>query len=118
MAEKEFKAFHRYARITTRKARPVADLVRGKLVNTALEELRYCHRRASPMIQKVIKSAVANAGQDLDVDVNRLVVKDIRVDNGGQLRRFRPRAQGRAYPIIKRSSHISVVLSMAEEEAE
>lgn len=117
MAEKEFRAAHKYARITARKARPVADLVRGKLVNLALEELRFCHRRASPMIQKVIKSAVANAGQDLEVDVNRLVVRDIWVDNGGQLRRWRPRAQGRAYPIIKRSSHISVVLSLAGEEA-
>jgi len=118
MAEKEFRASHKYARITARKARLVADLVRGKMVNLALEELKFCHRRASPMITKVIKSAVANAGQDLDVDVNRLVVKCIYVDNAGQIRRWRPRSQGRAYPIIKRSSHISVVLSMAGEEAE
>ncbi len=117
-AEKVFRASHRYARITARKARPVADLVRGKLVNAALEELRVCRRRASPMIQKVIRSAVANAGQDLDVDVNRLVVKEILVDNGPTMRRFRPRAQGRSYPILKRASHISVVLSMAGEETE
>jgi large subunit ribosomal protein L22 len=118
MADKQFRASHKYARITARKARLVADLVRGRPVNSALEGLKFCHRRASPMIQKVIKSALANAGQDLDVDVNRLFVAQILVDNAGQMRRFRPRAQGRAYPIIKRSSHISVVLREAEEEGE
>ncbi len=111
MADKVFRASHRYARISPRKARPVADLVRGKMVNTALEELSFCHRRASPMLTKVIRSALANAGQDLDVDTNRLYVKDVRVDDGPTARRWRPRAQGRVYPILKRSSHISVVLA-------
>ena len=118
MAEKDFQAKHRYARISARKARPAADLVRGKYVNSALEELLYVHRRASPMIQKVIRSAMANAGQDLDVDVNRLFVKDLRVDEGPTLKRWRPRAQGRVYPILKRSSHISVVLAEAPAEPE
>ena len=116
MADKLFKASHRYARISSRKARPVADLVRGRLVNAALEELRFCHRRASPMLSKVIRSAMANAGQDLDVDVNRLFVKDVRVDEGPTLKRWRPRAQGRVFPILKRSSHIWVELT--EEPAE
>lgn len=118
MAEKTFRASHRYARISSRKARPVADLVRGKDVNAALEELNYCHRRASPMLTKVLRSAMANAGQDLDVDVNRLYVQDVRVDEGPTLNRWRPRAQGRVYPILKRSSHISVVLAEAPEEEE
>jgi large subunit ribosomal protein L22 len=118
MADKEFKAAHRYARISSRKARSVADLVRGKNVNEALEQLDHCHRRASPMIEKVIRSAMANAGQDLDVEVNRLFVSDVRVDVGPTLKRWRPRAQGRVYPILKRSSHISVVLSEAPEEDE
>ena len=118
MAEKEFRAFHRHARISSRKARPVADLVRGKYVNQALEELDLLHRRASPMIEKVIRSAMANAGQDLDVDVNRLYVSDLRIDEGPTLKRWRPRAQGRVYPILKRSSHISVVLTEAPEEAD
>ena len=118
MAEKEFRALHRHARISSRKARPVADLIRGKFVNEALEELDFVHRRASPMIEKVIRSAMANAGQDLDVDVNRLYVSDLRVDEGPTLKRWRPRAQGRVYPILKRSSHISVVLTEAPEEAD
>ena len=96
----------------------MADLVRGLSVNLALEELSVCHRRASPMIQKVIRSAMANAGQDLDVDVNRLYVKDLRVDTGPTMKRWRPRAQGRVYPILKRSSHISVVLAATAETAE
>lgn len=114
--DKIFRAAHRYARISSRKARPVADLVRGRSVNDALEELRICHRRASPMLTKVIRSAMANAGQDLDVDVNRLYVADVRVDEGPTLKRWRPRAQGRVYPILKRSSHISVVLAESEPE--
>jgi large subunit ribosomal protein L22 len=118
MAEKEFRAAHRYARISSRKARPIADLVRGKNVNAALEQLMHCHRRASPMIEKVIRSAMANAGQDLDVEVNRLFVKDVRVDVGPTLKRWRPRAQGRVYPILKRSSHISVVLGEPAGEEE
>lgn len=115
---KEFRAKHRHARITARKARPVADLVRGKFVNDALEQLDFVHRRGSPMIEKVIRSAMANAGQDLDVDVNRLFVSDLRIDEGPTLKRWRPRAQGRVYPILKRSSHISVVLTEAPEEAD
>jgi large subunit ribosomal protein L22 len=118
MADKSFRAAHRYARISARKARPVADLVRGRTVNLALEELAFCHRRASSMLKKVIRSAMANAGQDLDVDVNRLYVQDVRVDEGPTLKRWRPRAQGRVYPILKRSSHISVVLAEMPEEAE
>ena len=118
MADKVFRASHRHARISARKARPVADLVRGRPVNGALEELMACHRRASPMLTKVIRSAMANAGQDLDVDVNRLVVSDVRVDDGPTLKRWRPRAQGRVYPILKRSSHISVILSEAPAEPE
>ena len=82
MAEKTFRAKHRFARITARKARPVMDLVRGNGVNEALNSSPVRHRRAAPMIEKVIKSAMANAGQDLDVDVNRLFVADVRVDEG------------------------------------
>ena len=118
MSDKTFRACHRHARISARKARPVADLVRGRPVNSALEELMATHRRASPMIQKVIRSAMANAGQDLDVDVNRLYVSDLRIDEGPTLKRWRPRAQGRVYPILKRSSHISVILEEAPAEPE
>ena len=121
MADKQFRATHRYARITARKARPVMDLVRGRSVNDALATLRFVHRRASPMIQKVIRSALANAGQDLDVDVNRLYLAEARVDEGpllGGRARWRPRAQGRAYPILKKTSHIAVILAEAPELSE
>jgi large subunit ribosomal protein L22 len=120
VAAKTFRAKHKYARITARKARPVMDLVRGRGVNEALNTLQFVHRRAAPMISKVIRSALANAGQDLDVDVNRLVIADARVDEGpllGGRARWRPRAMGRVYPILKRTSHLSVILEELEEQA-
>ena len=120
MAGKTFRAKYKFARITARKARPVMDLVRGKGVNEALTTLQFVHRRAAPMISKIIRSALANAGQDLDVDVNHLVVSDARVDDGpllGGRYRWRPRAMGRVYPIRKRTSHISVILEEVEAPA-
>ena len=121
MSDKLFRATHRFARITARKARFVMDLVRGRSVNDALNTLHFVHRRASPMIQKVIRSALANAGQDLDVDVNRLYITEARVDEGpllGGRARWRPRAQGRAYPILKKTCHIAVILAEAPEAPE
>jgi large subunit ribosomal protein L22 len=118
VAAKTFRAKHKYARITARKARPVMNLVRGSGVNEAMNTLRFVHRRAAPMIAKVIRSALANAGQDLDVDVNRLFVADARVDDGplmGGRYRWRPRAMGRVYPIRKRTCHISVILAEQDE---
>ena len=120
MAEKTYRATHKFARITARKARPVMDLVRGRGVNEALNTLQFVHRRAAPMISKVIRSALANAGQDLDVDVNSLVISDARVDDGplmGGRYRWRPRAMGRVYPIRKRTSHLSIILEEREMEA-
>ncbi len=117
--DKTFTALHRGARISPYKARAVIDLVRGKPVQEALSLLEYEPRRAAPMIRKVIRSAMANASSDLDVDLNRLVVVDARVDGGPLLSgrvRFMPRAQGRAYPIRKRTSHIRVTLAEAGEE--
>jgi large subunit ribosomal protein L22 len=99
------------------KARPVIDLVRGKGVNDALTTLEYEGRRAAPMIRKVIRSALANASNDLEVKLNDLVVTDARVDGGpllGGRPRFRPRAMGRAFPIRKRTCHILVTLSEVE----
>lgn len=111
---KEFRALHRGARISPYKARPVIDLIRGKQVDVALELLEYEPRRAASLIRKVVRSALSNASNDLDVDLKRLVVVDARVDGAGMLqgrRRYMPRAQGRAFPIIKRTSHISVTLA-------
>jgi large subunit ribosomal protein L22 len=116
---KTFRAMHRGARISPFKARPVVDLVRGKPVQVALRLLEYQPRRAAPMIRKVIRSAMANASNDLDVNLNRLVVVDARVDGAGLLSgrtRWRPRAQGRAFAIRKRTSHITVTLAETGEE--
>lgn len=117
---KTFTAAHRHARMSPYKARPVIDLVRGKNVNEALTILEWEPRRAAPMIRRVIQSALANASQDLEVKLNRLVVSDARVDGGpllGGRPRYVPRAMGRAYPIRKRTCHVTVTLSEGPEPA-
>ncbi len=109
-----FVARHRFARITARKARLAADLIRGCEVNRAIEILQFSPRRAAVFYLKVLKSAVANASQDEDVDVNKLVVTDARADDGPLLQnrlRWRPGPQGRAMPIRKRTSHLTVVVT-------
>lgn len=116
----ESKAKLRFARVSPRKARLVADLVRGRDVDEALELLSFTRKKTAPMIKKLIESAVANAEesarvQDGAVDIDALYVKTITVDQGATLRRYRPRAQGRATPIRKPTSHISVVLGLREE---
>ncbi|MDA1193611.1 MAG: 50S ribosomal protein L22 [Planctomycetota bacterium] len=111
---KTFHAIHRQARISPYKARPVMDLIRGKGVDAALDIVEWEPRRASTMIRKVLRSALANASNDLDVDLKSLVVVDARVDGAGLLngrRRYMPRAMGRAFPILKRTSHISITLA-------
>jgi len=115
---KTFRAIHRWARIAPRKARLIADLVRGLPVNDAVAVLENNPKRAAYFFKKVVKSALANASQDLDVDLNALVVSESRVDEGpllGGRSRWRPRAQGRATPIHKRTSHLHVSLSEAQE---
>ena len=114
---KSFTASHRHARMSPYKARPVVDLVRGKPVEEALSILEFQPRRAAPMIRKVIQSALANASNDLEVKIPRLVVSEARVDGGpllGGRKRFMHRAQGRAFPIRKRTCHIVVTISEAE----
>ncbi len=111
---KRFAASYMGARISAYKARPVIDLVRGKPIEVALKLLEFEPRRAAPMIRKVLKSALANAGNDMDVKLQRLVVVEARVDGGPLLsgrKRFRPRAMGRAFAIMKRTSHIRVALA-------
>ena len=98
-------------RISPRKARLVADLVRGKSVEQAIDELKFVNRSASLPMRKLIESAVANAENNHGLDIDILWVKELRVDPGPTLKRFRPRAQGRAFQILKRTSHFSVVLA-------
>jgi large subunit ribosomal protein L22 len=110
------RASHRHARITARKARLSVDMVRGLPVNRALEVLEFTHRRGARLVEKVIKSALANAQQDENIDVNSLVIAEARVDDGpllGGRPRWRPASRGRAAPIRKRTSHILIGLGAA-----
>lgn len=106
----ESKASLNYARIGAQKARLVADVVRGKSVDEALKTLTYMNKKTAVMIKKLIESAVANAEYKKTMDVDRLFVKSIWVDQGPVLKRFRPRAQGRAFGVRKKLSHINVIL--------
>jgi large subunit ribosomal protein L22 len=100
----------RYVRMTPMKCRRVIDLVRGLPVQDALDILRFDVHAASEPIYKVVASAVANAENNKDLDRRDLVISQAYVDEGPTLKRFRPRAQGRAYRIRKRTSHITVVV--------
>ena len=117
----EYMARHRFARITARKARYVADLIRGRTVNEALELLEFAPQRGASFYLKVVRSAVANASMDENVNINRLVISECRADDGplaqGRLR-FRPGPQGRAMPFSKRLSHLTVKVRELEEESE
>lgn len=106
----EVKASLQYARVGAQKARLVADLVRGKDVNEAVKTLTFLNKKTAVMIKKLIESAVANADYKKVMDVDNLYVKAIWVDQGPVLKRFRPRAQGRAFGVRKKTSHINVVL--------
>ncbi|SDP26633.1 50S ribosomal protein L22 [Desulforhopalus singaporensis] len=106
----EAKAVGRYIRISPQKARLVADVVRGMGVDQAINTLRFMPKKGAGIIKNIIESAVANATQNEAADVDNLFVKKIFIDGGPSLKRIRPRAQGRATGIIKRTSHITVVL--------
>lgn len=104
-------AKHRYARISPRKARLVADLIRGLPVDRALEILAFTKQKSAPLLKKLLYSAVANAEHNQRMDVDVLKILTIVVDEGPRMKRWMPRAKGRATPILKRSSHITVTLT-------
>ncbi|MGL4601708.1 MAG: 50S ribosomal protein L22 [Plesiomonas sp.] len=104
-------AKHRYARTSAQKARLVADLVRGKKVALALEVLTYSNKKAADLVKKVLESAIANAEHNEGADVDDLKISKIFVDEGPSMKRIMPRAKGRADRILKRTSHITVVVS-------
>lgn len=106
----EVKASLKYARVGAQKARLVVDLVRGKDVNEAIKTLTFLNKKTAGLVKKLIESAVANAEYKKVMDVDNLYVKTIWVDQGPSLKRFRPRAQGRAFGVRKKTSHINVVL--------
>lgn len=107
----EAKAVVNYIRIPARKVRLVVDLIRGKKVGEAVAILRHTPRSASPVLEKLLNSAVANAEHNYQLDVNKLVISQAYVNEGPTLKRFQPRSQGRAFSIFKRTSHITLVVS-------
>ena len=109
------KSTARTVRIASRKVRLVVDLIRGKKIGEAVAILRLTPKAASPVVEKVLKSAIANAEHNYDLDVENLIVSEVFVDEGPTMKRFRPRAQGRASAINKRTSHITVVVSEKKE---
>lgn len=116
-------ATHRHARISARKVRPLADLVRFKYADEALEILRFQPHRGARLLEAVLKSAIGNA---MDPDQNkgqqhaadRLVVTEAHADGGPMIKRFQPHARGQAFGILKRTSHITVKLETVEEISE
>ena len=108
----ESKAILKYAKITPRKARRVIDLIRGKRASESLISLRFMPYRGAQFIEKLLKSAMANAEQkNSHVDIDRLKVKEALVDQGPVMKRMEPRSMGRANTIRKRTSHITIVLA-------
>ena len=117
----EAKAQARFVRVTPQKARRVVDLIRGKQAEQAVATLRFAPQAAGETVLKVVESAIANARVKADragqaFDAGSLVVREAYVDEGPTLKRFRPRAQGRASQILKRTSHITVVVAPVEKK--
>lgn len=106
----EVKAKLKYVRVGPQKARLVVDLVRGKDVGEALTILKHANKKTAVLVKKLIESAIANAEQKKTIDIDNLFVKTIYVDAGPVLKRWKPRAQGRASAFNKKMSHINVVL--------
>ena len=108
------KAHAKYIRISSRKVKIVLDLIRGKSVGQADAILRFTPKSAAPVIQKVLRSAVANAENNLELSPDTLYVAECYANQGPTLKRIQPRAHGRAYQILKRTSHISIILDQAK----
>ncbi len=109
-ADKRPRAHARYIRITSRKVKIVIDLIRGKKVDEALAILMYTPKAASPVVAKLLNSAIANAVNNQEMDRNTLYVAEVYANPGPTLKRFVARSRGSAAPMLKRTSHISVVL--------
>lgn len=105
-----YEAKHRYARISPRKARLILDLIRGRDVDDALTLLRFSKQRASVLVEKVVRSAVANANEQEVLVRNKLYISRAWADPGPIIKRFQPKDRGKAYPINKRTSHLCVTL--------
>ena len=114
MAMMEARAIARYVRISPRKARQVAPLVKGKNVEEALAILRHTRKRGAELVSKVLKSAIANAEHNLELNKDDLYVADVRIDEGPTMKRWRARMRGMPAQILRRTSHITVVVREKE----
>lgn len=110
----EARAIAKYVRMSSMKVGVVLDLVRGKNVNEAFAILKYTPRDAAVVVNKLLKSAVANAENNLDINKDSLYISEAYACEGPTLKRFQPHAQGRAFRINKRSSHITLVVKERE----
>ena len=110
----EARARARYVRISPSKVRVVLDLIRGKHVYEALTILRFTPKAASPLLEKLLRSAIANAENNFDMNRDALYISQCYADQGPIMKRYRPRAQGRVYSIHKKTSHITIVLKEKE----
>lgn len=117
MANKEYKAIHRFADMSPRKIRPFANLVRGKTLDEALQLLKFQPNRSARLLEQVLKSAAGNAADRGERDVEELLVGESRVDGAPTFKRIMPRARGTAYPILRRMAHIHVTLVSEGNEA-
>jgi len=109
----EVRAIQRYARISPQKVRTLIGAIKGQPVEAGLRKIRFMPQKSARIVEKIIQSAVANADQNPNVDVDTLVIRNITADQGPVLKRFRARARGRGSRILKRTSHITVVLAEA-----
>lgn len=111
----EVRAVLKYVRISPQKVRKLMAAIKGKPVEAALDILKFMPQKGSNILEKIIRSAIANADQNPDIDVDSLVVRNVFADQGPTLKRFRARARGRGTRILKRTAHITVIL--ADESA-
>ena len=109
----EVKATAKYMRISAQKVRKIVDGIKGKPAEMGLNALKFMPQKSAGIVHKILRSAIANADQNEELDVDSLVIKNIIVDEGTTLKRFRARARGRGSRILKRTSHITVIVAEA-----
>lgn len=115
MSGNEVRAVLKYGRISSQKVRRIIEGIKGKPVEAGLDMLKFMPQKSAAILEKIVRSAVANADQHPDIDIDTLIIQNIIADQGPTLKRFRARARGRGTRILKRTSHITVIL--AEESS-
>jgi large subunit ribosomal protein L22 len=107
----EVRAISKYVRVSPNKVRKVVDAVKGKPVESGLQILKFMPQKSASILEKILRSAVANADQNADIDIDLLIIRNIIADQGPTLKRWKARARGRGTRVLKRTSHITVILA-------